>query len=314
MLRGNHTAGIGRVRLAGRLQPRRARHAAARGLGVPIRRQRVPEHLRRLGSDASDRHADRELLQRRRPIRSAASASAPTSNARTSSRPRPTCASDDTRRRDGDPGRRGAKIVTRDKTQDRTNQNYNRGPAFTLADFGPRAAGEPGRFFDDRTQIRPDDQPGSAAAVLRRQPDPLRRSMRWRRRATRSCRISTAERAGDGRLRACAPSTFDRWILLAGVRVEHTSGDYTANELLLEQRDVHRQHPAGGGRDVLHGRPPRRARQRPPAQEPHRSARRGPTRSAGPAYANLAPIKALDDLASRAGHLHGQPVARGIPD
>ena len=50
-------------RLAGRLQPRRARHAAPRRLGVPLRGQCVSEQLRHVRSGAIDRHAERELLR-----------------------------------------------------------------------------------------------------------------------------------------------------------------------------------------------------------------------------------------------------------
>ena len=52
-----------------------------------------------------------------------------------------------------DPGRRARRSSTRDKTQDRENQNYT-GSSFTLADFG-LGGPEPGRFFDGRSRFGP---------------------------------------------------------------------------------------------------------------------------------------------------------------
>jgi TonB-dependent receptor len=185
----------------------------------------------------------------------------------------------------------GAKIVARDKTQNRDNQNYT-GSTFTLADFdlgGP----EPGRFFDGRSRFGPTINLAAVQRFFASNPDrftfdPL---------ATRSDSLVQDFDAQEHVTAAYAMRTleFDGWNLLAGVRVEHTEGDYHANELLLSNGTFTGNiRPAVGETsytDVLPGVhvtiTPRR----------NLVIRGAWTNTIGrPAYASLAPIKALDDI------------------
>ena len=117
------------------------------------------------------------FLLRARHIRSGACATARTSNVRTCS---PASSTSSARRRSAaHPGywKAGAKVVTRDKLQDRTNDNYNAGAQpFTLADFGLGGTG-PDDFFQGEFPLRPDAQSLGPAGVLRAEPVALRRSM-----------------------------------------------------------------------------------------------------------------------------------------
>ena len=67
----------------------------------------------------------------------------------------------------------GLKVVTRDKYQNRENRNYL-GSTFTLADFGLGLTG-PNDFFEGKFPVRPDAESGRAESVLRRQPGAFRR-------------------------------------------------------------------------------------------------------------------------------------------
>ena len=185
----------------------------------------------------------------------------------------------------------GAKIVTRDKTQDRENQNYN-GSTFTLGDFG-LGGPEPGRFFDGRSRFGPTLNLPALQRFFQTNPD----RFTFDALATSSDSLVQDFAADEQVTAGYLMRTFDfnRWSLLAGVRVEHTEGDYTANELLLNNGTfTGNVRPAVGETsytDVLPGVHvsifPRK----------NVTIRAAWTNTIGrPAYASLAPIKALDDL------------------
>ena len=123
----------------------------------------------------------------------------------------------------------GAKVVARRKTQDRNNMNYT-STSFTLAQSGLAGSG-PDDFFNGTTRFGPTLNLVGLQAYFAASPavftfDAL---------ATKSDSLvqdfEADEQVAAGYLMRTL--TFDRWNLIAGVRVEHTSGDYQANELLL---------------------------------------------------------------------------------
>jgi TonB-dependent receptor len=185
----------------------------------------------------------------------------------------------------------GAKLVTRAKTQDRENQNYT-GSSFTLGDFG-LAGPEPGRFFDNRSRYGPTLNLPALQQFFADHPE----RFTFDALATRSDSLVQDFEADEDVVAGYGMRTFEfaRWSLLAGVRVEHTRGSYTANELLLSNGTFTGQvRPAVGETsytDVLPGVHvnlfPRR----------NLTVRAAWTNTIGrPSYANLAPIRALDDL------------------
>jgi TonB-dependent receptor len=186
----------------------------------------------------------------------------------------------------------GVKLVARDKLQDRNNQDYTTGPAFTLADFN-LALPSPATFFDDHTQFGPRlnlpvltqffaDNPGRFVF------DPL---------ATRSDSLVQDFTASEQvvAVYGMRTFTFDRWSLLAGVRVERTTGDYSANELLLSGGTFTGNiRPATGSTNYTDVLPGVHVTFHP---RTHLTVRGAVTKTLGrPPYASLAPIKALDDI------------------
>jgi TonB-dependent receptor len=202
----------------------------------------------------------------------------------------------------------GVKYVGRDKTQDRTNRNYT-GAGFTLADFGLGGQG-PTDFFEGHAAFGPtlnlaglkqffDTRPGSFTF------DPVATLA-----DSQTQDFQADERVAAGFL--MGQIDFGRWNLLAGVRVEHTSGDYHANELLYDDGDFTGvTRPASGETsytDVLPGIhvsffPGRNL-----------TVRLAWTNTLGrPAYADLAPIRELDDLLNENGTYVGG-LSTGNPD
>jgi TonB-dependent receptor len=202
----------------------------------------------------------------------------------------------------------GAKIITRDKTQDRNNQNYT-GSTFTLGDFG-LGGPEPGRYFDGRSRFGPTLNLATMQQFFQSHPD----RFVFDALATKSDSLVQDFTADERVVAGYVMRTldFNRWSLLAGARVEHTSGDYAANELLLSSGTFTGNiRPAVGETsytDVLPG--------------VHLSvfARKSLTLRAAwtntigrPSYANLAPIKALDDIQVEPGVFTGS-LSLGNPD
>ncbi len=202
----------------------------------------------------------------------------------------------------------GAKVVARDKTQDRSNMNYT-GAGFTLGDFG---LGGPGTndFFEGHASFGPILNLGALQQFFTQNPsfftfDPLGSLDN-----SLTQDFSAEERVTAGFL--MGQIDFDRWNLLAGVRVEHTSGDYHANELLYDDGTFTGNiRPSLGDTsytDVLPGVHvnlfPRQ----------HLVVRLAWTNTLGrPAYADLAPISALDDVLVEEGAYLGS-LSIGNPD
>ncbi len=187
----------------------------------------------------------------------------------------------------------GAKVVARDKSQDRTNRNFNVGsPAFTLADFGLANSG-PDDFFQGNFRFGPtlnlaalqqffDQNPGRFAFdALTTQQNSLDQDFS----------ASESVYAGYGMLGI----DFTRWNLLAGVRVESTRGDYFANELQFTGGAfTGRALPATGEVDYTDILPGLHVNFFPRSQFTIRAAW---TNTLGrPAYADLAPISVLDEI------------------
>ena len=123
----------------------------------------------------------------------------------------------------------GRKVVTRDKLQDRTNDNYNAGRRpFTLADFGLGGTG-PDDFFQGNFRFGPTLNLAGLQDFFAQNParfvfDALTTSQ------NSVEQDFTADETRHRRLR----HDRDRlrgWNLLAGVRVEATRADYAAREL-----------------------------------------------------------------------------------
>jgi TonB-dependent receptor len=185
----------------------------------------------------------------------------------------------------------GAKLVARDKTQNRDNQNYT-GSTFTLADFG-LGGPEPGRFFDGRSRFGPTINLAAMQQFFLSSPD----RFTFDALATKSDSLvqdfDAQEQVAAGYL--MRTMEFDAWSVLAGARVEHTEGDYTAHELLLSNGAFTGNiRPAVGETSYTSVLPGVHVTLSPRKNLVIRGAW---TNTIGrPAYASLAPIKALDDL------------------
>ena len=211
----------------------------------------------------------------------------------------------------GGPGswKAGAKVVTRDKRQNRDNRNYNSGPAFTLAEFG-LGGPDPSGFFNGTRRFGPTLNLPAIQQFFASNPsrfvlDPV---------ATQSDSLvqdfTADERVTAGYL--MRTFAFSRWTLLAGVRLEHTQGDYAANELLLSGGTFTGNiRPAVGSTSYTDVLPGVHVNFVPRANLKIRGAI---TKTLGrPAYASLAPIKALDDLEVTPGVYAGS-LSLGNPD
>jgi hypothetical protein len=149
----------------------------------------------------------------------------------------------------------GVKVVTRDKLQDCTNDNYNAGAqAFTLADFGLGNVVD--RFFFDELRFGPTlNLPGLKDFFAA---NPSRFAFDDVTTAQNSVEqdFSAEERviAGYGMVHV----DFARGNLMAGVRLEATRADYAATELIFANAlFTGRTIPATGSTDYLHALPTR---------------------------------------------------------
>jgi TonB-dependent receptor len=194
----------------------------------------------------------------------------------------------------------GAKVVSREKSQDRENLNYT-GSGFTLADFGLGGQG-PDDFFEGHARFGPTLDLPALQAFFESNPSrftfdalgSLDNSL------TQDFRADETVSAGY----VMAGLDFERWNLLAGVRVEHTSGTYDANELLYDDGTFTGTiRPAAGETsytDVLPGVHLNFF----PRQEV--IVRVAWTNTLGrPSYADLAPIRELDDILNEDGSYTG---------
>ncbi|MBL9192649.1 MAG: TonB-dependent receptor [Opitutaceae bacterium] len=124
----------------------------------------------------------------------------------------------------------GAKFVSRDKADDRTNRNYNLlGPAWTLAETG-LAGAEPSNYFDGRYRFGPTINLPANEAFFTANPgrfafDPL---------GSLNNSLAGDFDATEEVLAAYGMASVNlstTWNALAGVRYEHTTADYAANAL-----------------------------------------------------------------------------------
>ena len=196
----------------------------------------------------------------------------------------------------------GAKAVHRDKTQDRTNDNYNTAsPAFTFNDFG-LAEGGPGNFFRNNLRFGPTIALPTLQAFFAANPnrfvfDPT---------STLQNSLEQDFDAGEDVYAGYVMGGIDfaKWNLMAGVRVENTRGDYSANELLFANGAfTGRTNPATGTTNYTDVLPGVHVNYFPTQKLTIRMAF---TNTLGrPAYADLAPISVLDDLANADGTFTG---------
>jgi TonB-dependent receptor len=196
----------------------------------------------------------------------------------------------------------GAKIVTRDKTQDRTNENYNAGPqAFTLADFGLGGVG-PNDFFQGQFRFGPTLNLGRLQEFFRANPSRFTFDALTTSQNSVEQDFTAEERvvAGYGMVGI----DFSRWSLLAGVRVEATRADYAAHELVFANGAfTGRTNPATGSTDYVDVLPGVHLNFYPTADLTVRVAW---TNTLGrPAYADLAPISVLDEVQETDGTFVG---------
>lgn len=202
----------------------------------------------------------------------------------------------------------GAKVVARDKTQDRENLNYT-GSGFTLADFGLGGQG-PNDFFEGLSRFGPtlnlpalqqffDANPGRFTF------DPL---------GTRANSL-TQDFQADETVAAgflMGQVDFEGWNVLAGVRVERTGGTYNANELLYEDGDFTGNiRPATGDTSYTDVLPGVHLNIFPRQNLVIRAAW---TNTLGrPAYSDLAPISELDEIQEDDGSFVAS-LSSGNPD
>jgi TonB-dependent receptor len=187
----------------------------------------------------------------------------------------------------------GAKLVTRDKLQDRSNDNYNAGAApFTLADFGVGGTG-PNDFFKGQFRFGPTLNLQALQDFFRQNPSRFTFDA-----LTTSQNSIEQDFTADERVVAGYGMTgidMGKWNLLAGVRVEVTRADYEARELLFANGVfTGNSLPAIGETDYTDVLPGVHLNFFPSSRVTMRLAW---TNTLGrPAYADLAPISILDEV------------------
>ncbi len=202
----------------------------------------------------------------------------------------------------------GAKIVTRDKTQNRENQNYT-GAGFTLADFG-LGGPDPDSFFDDRYRFGPTLNLPVLQQFFRDNPErftfdaatTLQNSLEQDFDATEDVYAGYVMTGVD----------FSRWNVMAGVRVENTRATYSANELLFAGGAFTRTfNRVSGDTNYTNALPGVHVNIYPTQQLTIRAAW---TNTLGrPAYANLAPTRGLDEIQNENGTFTGS-LSSGNPE
>jgi TonB-dependent receptor len=105
---------------------------------------------------------------------------------------------------------------------------------------------------------------------------------------------------------------FERWSLMAGLRIEHTRGNYAANELLFSDGDFTGEiRPADGDTSYTDVLPGVHLNFFP---KQNLTVRLAWTNTLGrPAYADLAPLRELDDIQNEDGTFTGG-LSSGNPD
>ena len=196
----------------------------------------------------------------------------------------------------------GAKVVTRDKLQDRVNDNYNAGSqAFTLADFGLGGVG-PNDFFKGNFRFGPTLNLSGLQEFFRANPTRFVFDALTTAQNSVEQDFTADERvvAGYGMVGL----DFTRWNVLAGVRVEATNADYAAQELIFAAGTfTGRTVPATGSTNYVDVLPGVHLTFLP---RPNLTVRAAWTNTLGrPAYADLAPISILDEIQETDGSFVG---------
>ena len=191
----------------------------------------------------------------------------------------------------------GAKYISREKRDDRTNNNYDvAGTPFTLGETGLAGAEVP-NYFDGLFRFGPTLNMEAIEAFFANNPT------RFTYNTTSSRNDSTAGdfEATEDVLAAYALGSLEfakHWTLLAGLRVEQTDATYGANELF---NGTHRW--VTGGKDYTNVLPGIHVAWRPTQQAVVRFAW---TNTIGrPNYVDLAPIRQLDAIENTPGRFSG---------
>lgn len=125
----------------------------------------------------------------------------------------------------------GAKVVNSDKTQDRSNINYNlQGTAFTLAEPG-LAGPEPSNFMDGRYRMGPTISLQNLQAFYAANPSRFVYDAIVSQDNSLSADYDANERVYSGYGMATIDVT-KQFSILGGLRVERTEAEYSANELI----------------------------------------------------------------------------------
>ncbi len=202
----------------------------------------------------------------------------------------------------------GAKIVARDKTQNRENQNYT-GSGFTLADFG-LGGPEPETFFDGRYRFGPTLNLPVLQQFFQGNPDRFAFDARGSLQNSLEQDFDASENVYAGYLMTGVD--FARWNFLAGVRVENTRATYMANELLFAGGAFTGNfNRATGDTNYTNVLPGLHVNFYPNKQLTIRAAW---TNTLGrPSYANLAPTRAFDEIQNENGTFTGS-LSSGNPE
>jgi TonB-dependent receptor len=196
----------------------------------------------------------------------------------------------------------GTKVVTRDKTQDRTNENYTAGSqGFSLGDFGLGGVG-PDDFFKGGLRFGPTLNLPSLQDFFRANPT----RFAFDARSTSQNSVEQDFTANESVLAGYGMLGIDltRWNLMAGVRVEGTRADYSAHELVFANGAfTGRTNPATGETNYVDVLPGVHLNFFPTNALTMRVAW---TNTLGrPAYADLAPISVLDEVQETDGSFVG---------
>jgi len=202
----------------------------------------------------------------------------------------------------------GAKIVRREKTQNRENQNYT-GSGFTLADFG-LAGPEPDSYLNGDYRFGATLNLPALKEFFRDNPE------RFVFDASTSLQNSLEQDfdANENVYAGYVMTGIDLggWNILAGVRLETTDATYNANELIFARGAFTRNYNrVSGTTDYTNVLPGVHVNYRPTERLTMRAAW---TNTLGrPAYANLAPTRALDEIQNENGTFTGS-LSAGNPE
>ena len=202
----------------------------------------------------------------------------------------------------------GGKVVARQKTQNRENLNYS-GDGFTLADFGLGGQG-PTDFFEGVSRFGPTVNLPALQQFFDANPDQFTFDALGSLNNSLTQDFQADEQVFAGFV--MGQVDFERWNLLAGIRLEHTNGTYDANELLFSDGTFTGNiRPATGDTSYTNVLPGVHLNFLPRADLTLRFAW---TNTLGrPSYADLAPISALDDIQNEDGIFTGG-LESGNPD